>query len=529
MLDQTMLKVRQGLPSGPLTLNSELRFHGLLEKLPAGAYTCDPNGLITYYNQHAVQLWGRSPRLNDPVDRFCGSFKLYALDGSPISHDQCWMALALKNCLEYNGHEIIIERPDGQRRTTLAYANPINDETGRLIGAVNVLVDISDRKRAEDALKEADRSKNEFLATLAHELRNPLAPIRAAVKILQLRAKPTPESQSALDVIDRQTRQMTRLIDDLLDIARITSNKLELRKERIELREVLNAAVETSQPLIEQRGHELTIEISEQPIYLDGDMVRLAQVISNLLNNAAKYTERGGRIWLTATKKDGNAVVNVRDTGMGITPEVLPRIFEMFTQADRTMAGSPGGLGIGLTLVRRLVQMHGGTITVHSDGRGKGSEFIIDLPMFEQQLSAEVKSVKPSREALPHKPAPVRILVVDDNHDSADSLGLLLQLVGNEVRIVHDGQTAVEVADEFQPRVVLLDIGLPTLNGYDAARRIREQPWGKQAVIIAVTGWGEDVDRHRSKEAGFDHHLVKPVDLDALTALLATVQTPMAT
>jgi len=439
------------------------------------------------------------------------------------------MALALKNCLEYNGHEIIIERPDGQRRTTLAYANPISDETGRLIGAVNVLVDISDRKRAEDALKEADRSKNEFLATLAHELRNPLAPIRAAVKILQLKAKPTPESQSALDVIDRQTRQMTRLIDDLLDIARITSNKLELRRERIELRDVLNAAVETSQPLIEQRGHELTVETSGEPIYLDGDVVRLVQVVSNLLNNAGKYTERGGRIWLTAAKEGNNAVVSVRDTGMGITPQVLPRIFEMFTQADRAMSGSPGGLGIGLTLVRRLVQMHGGTITVRSDGPGKGSEFIITLPMFDQELPAEVESVKPAREALPNKSAHVRILVVDDIHDSADSLGLLLELVGNEVRVVHDGQTAVEVANEFQPRVVLLDIGLPTLNGYEAARKIREQPWARQAVMIAVTGWGEDVDRQRSKQAGFDHHLVKPVDLDALTALLATVQTPTAT
>jgi signal transduction histidine kinase/ActR/RegA family two-component response regulator len=527
MLDQTMLKLGQGLPSGPLTLNSEVRFRGLLEKLPAGAYTCDPSGLITYYNQHAVQLWGRSPSLNDPADRFCGSFKLFAIDGSPISHDQCWMALALKNCLEYNGHEIIIERPDGQRRTTLAYANPINDETGRLIGAVNVLVDISDRKRAEDALKEADRSKNEFLATLAHELRNPLAPIRAAVKILQLKAKPTPESQSALEVIDRQTRQMTRLIDDLLDIARITSNKLELRRERIELGDVLNAAVETSKPLIEQRGHELILGPPAGPIYLDGDLVRLAQVVSNLLNNAAKYTERGGRIWLTVEEKDCNAMLTVRDTGMGITSEVLPRIFEMFTQADRAMSGSPGGLGIGLTLVRRLVQMHGGTITVRSDGRGKGSEFIIGLPMFEDPSPAEVESVT-IQKALVEKSAPLRILVVDDNQDSADSLGLLMELLGNEVRVVHDGQKAVDVAKEFQPRVVLLDIGLPTINGYEAARKIREQPWGKQAVMVAVTGWGEDVDRQRSKDAGFDHHLVKPVDLDALTALLATVETKVA-
>jgi signal transduction histidine kinase/ActR/RegA family two-component response regulator len=528
MLDQTTLKLRQGLPSGPLTLNSEIRFRGLLEKLPAGAYTCDPSGLITYFNQHAVQLWGRTPKLNDPVDRFCGSFKLYATDGSPITHDQCWMAQALTNCLEYNGHEIVIERPDGQRLTALAHANPIHDEAGRLVGAVNVLVDISDRKRAEDALREADRSKNEFLATLAHELRNPLAPIRAAVKILQLKAGPTPDSQSALDVIDRQTRQMTRLIDDLLDIARITSNKLELRNERIELSEVLNAAVETSRPLIDQRAHEFIFEAPAEPIYLDGDVVRLAQVISNLLNNAAKYTERGGRIWLTATKRGHDAIVRVRDNGIGIAAETLPRIFEMFTQAERSKGKSPGGLGIGLTLVRRLVQMHGGMITVHSDGPGKGSEFILALPMSERQLPLEDKTLKLEQGWPIDQVTPVRILVVDDNLDSADSLGLLLKLMGNDVRVVHDGQTAVEAASEFQPHVVLLDIGLPVLNGYDAARKIREQPWGQKVVLIAVTGWGQDIDRQHSKQAGFDHHLVKPVDPDTLTRLLASVHPVMA-
>src|SRR5437016_4198865 len=260
MLDQNAARLAKRLPSGPLVLNGELRFRALLEKLPAGAYTCDPDGLITYFNQHAVKLWGRSPKLNDPVDRFCGSFRLYAMDGSAIMHDQCWTALALKNNLEYNGHEIVIEHPDGKRLTALAHASPVHNETGQLLGAVNVLVDISDRKLAEDALKEADRSKNEFLATLAHELRNPLAPIRAAVKILQLKSKPTSELKSALEVIERQTRQMTRLIDDLLDIARITSNKMELRRERIELSAVLDAAVETSRPLIEQRGQKLIVK-----------------------------------------------------------------------------------------------------------------------------------------------------------------------------------------------------------------------------------------------------------------------------
>ena len=522
MLDQTMQKTRQRLQSGPLLLNSELRFRGLLEKLPAGAYTCDPDGLITYFNQHAVQLWGRTPKLNDPVDRFCGSFKLYANDGSPIPHDECWMALALKNCLEYNGHEIIIERPDGYRLTVLAHANPIHSETGQLLGAVNVLVDISDRKMAEEALKRADRSKNEFLATLAHELRNPLAPIRAAVKILQLKSKPTPESQSALKVIERQTKQMTRLIDDLLDIARITSNKLELRCEPIELSEVLNAAVETSRPLIEQRGHKLIVKTPAEPIRIDGDLVRLAQVISNLLNNAAKYTERGGRISLTAARKRNQAVIKVRDTGIGIAPEILPDIFEMFTQAERATNGSPGGLGIGLTLVKRLVEMHGGTITGQSGGRGKGSEFVVRVPMVSTEAGRHKPRARGKRTGT-ESGAPIRILVVDDNQDSADSLGMLLKLLGNDVRVVHDGLAAVEVASDFKPRVVLLDIGLPTLNGYEAAQKIRQQAAGSQAVIIAVTGWGQDIDRQRSKQAGFDHHLVKPVDPDVLTRLLASL------
>ena len=419
------------------------------------------------------------------------------------------------------GTRSFIERPDGQRRTTLAYASPINDEDGKLIGAVNVLVDISDRKRAEDALKEADRSKNEFLATLAHELRNPLAPIRAAVKILQLKSNPTPDSQSALDVIERQTRQMTRLIDDLLDIARITSNKLELRRERIELGEVLNAAVETSRPLIEQRGHKLIVKAPDEPVHIDGDLVRLAQVISNLLNNSAKYTDRGGRIWLAAAPKRNEAVIKVRDTGMGIPAELLPNIFEMFTQAETTPHRSPGGLGIGLTLVKRLVELHGGTITVQSDGSGKGSEFVVRVPMAASP-PAQPETIDKQKPATEEGP-PIRILVVDDHPDSADSLGLLLKLLGNDVRIVHDGLAAVEVANEFEPRVVLLDIGLPTLNGYEAAQRIRQQPWGNQAVLIAVTGWGQEVDRQRSKQAGFDHHLVKPVDPDALTRLLATL------
>ena len=521
MFESTTAARRQGLQSGALTRTGELYFRSLLEKLPAGAYTCNPDGLITYFNQHAVQLWGRSPKLNDPADRFCGSYKLYATDGTPIAHDQCWMALALKNRLEYNGHEILIERPDGQMRTSLAYANPIYDEADNLIGSVNVLVDISERKQAEEALKQADRSKNEFLATLAHELRNPLAPIRAAVRILQLKAEPAPEAQLALEVIDRQTRQMTRLIDDLLDIARITCNKLLLRKERVKLSELLTAAVETSQPLIEQRGHSLILNTPPEPVYLDGDFIRLAQVVANLLNNAAKYTKPGGQILVTSALEKDCVLIRITDTGMGISPESLPQIFEMFTQANLPATGARGGLGIGLTLVKRLVEMHGGTISAYSAGEGQGSEFVVRLPVVSDGANDSETSSQQAVAVAPRQTNSRRILVVDDNHDSAESLGLLMRLMGHEVRTIYDGIKALEIAKEFRPRVVLLDIGLPGISGYEVAHKLREEAAGERPVVIAISGWGRDPARRYAEGACFDHHLVKPVDPDELSNLLA--------
>src|SRR5205823_4730345 len=288
--------------TSPLTGDSE--FCRLLETLPAGAYTCDPDGLITYFNAHALDLWGRAPKLNDPIDRFCGSFKLFSTDGTAIPHDECWMARALRTETEFNGHEIVIERPDGQRRTVMAHANPIRDGSGKVLGAVNVLVDITEHKHAEDALKTADRSKNEFLAILAHELRNPLAPIRNAVQILNREGTLAPESQWALSAIERQVRQLARLIDDLVDVARITSNRLELRTERVDLASVLRSAIETSQSHLKAGGQEFTVVLPESPIELDADPIRLAQAVSNLLNNAAKYTGRGGRIWLIAERSE---------------------------------------------------------------------------------------------------------------------------------------------------------------------------------------------------------------------------------
>jgi PAS domain S-box-containing protein len=497
---------------------SEMQFRRLLEKLPAGAYTCDAEGLITYFNPHAVQLWGRTPRLNDPADRFCGSFKLFAADGTPIDHSRCWMALALETGEEYIGQEILVQRPDGRRLAVLAHASPVREASGKLLGAVNVLVDISDRKRAEEELREADRGKNEFIAILAHELRNPLAPIRNAVEILNLKRSPSHEQQWALDVIDRQVRQMTRLIDDLLDLARITSNKLELRRQRIELAEVLHAAVETSRPLIEASGQELLVTFPPQPIHLDGDLTRLAQIVSNLLNNAAKYTARDGRIWLQAECQGAEVAVKVRDTGIGIPADMLPRIFDMFTQADGALDRSRGGLGIGLTLAKRLVDLHGGSITAASDGPGQGSEFVVRLPVAMAPARGRQGAGRDS--GSPDAGLALRILVVDDNEDAAASLALLLQILGGEVRTAHDGLEAVAAAAEIQPDVVLLDIGLPKMDGYDAARAMRRQAWAEKALLIAVTGWGQAADRDRCFAAGFDHHLVKPLDTAVLMQLL---------
>ena len=505
---------------GDALITGDTDLHRLLETLPAGAYTCDPDGLITYYNAHALALWGRAPKLNDPIDRFCGSFKLFTADGSAIPHDECWIALALRTEQEFNGHEIVIERPDGQRRTVLAHANPIRDGSGKVLGAVNVLVDITDRKRTEDALNTVDRSKNEFLAILAHELRNPLAPIRSAVQILNREAALAPESQWAVSAIERQVRQMARLIDDLVDVARITSNRLELRKERVELGAVLRSAVETSGALLKAGGQEFTLVLPDTPIRLDADPIRLAQAVTNLLNNAAKYTERGGHIWLIAERDGAHAIITVRDTGVGIPSAVLPHVFEMFTQGEQTRARTLGGLGIGLTLVKRLVEMHGGTVEAQSGGQDLGSTFTIRLPVVEASQDAQPQSDGSGR----LNPPSLRMLIVDDNRDAADSLAMLLRTTGNEIRTAYDGLEALQVASEFRPEVVLLDIGLPKIDGHEVAQRIRREPWGARVCLIAVTGWSDESDRARSRAAGFDHHLVKPLDTAHLAQLLSAVE-----
>jgi PAS domain S-box-containing protein len=386
--------------------------------------------------------------------------------------------------------------------------------------------DITERRRIERELREADRRKDEFLAMLAHELRNPLAPLRNMLEIMKRGDCDADLTQQARATMDRQLGHMARLVDDLLDVSRISRGRIELKRERVELASVVYQSVDTCRPLAECANHDVTVSLPPEPIHLDADPVRLAQVFGNLLNNACKYTEAGGRIGLSAELASAGhqppeVVVKVTDSGIGIPPDKLDSIFEMFTQVDRTLERSQGGLGIGLTLAKRLVEMHGGSVQAFSDGAGRGSEFVVRLPVLIDQQRKQ-RQAQPTGNQQP-APSARRVLVVDDNPDSAASLAMLLKLAGNETYTAHDGLEAVQAAETFRPDVVFLDIGLPKLNGRDAARRIREQPWGRNMVLVALTGWGQDEDRRRSQEAGFDHHMVKPVDYADLNKLLASL------
>lgn len=374
-------------------------------------------------------------------------------------------------------------------------------------------------ERVNAQLSETDRRKDEFLAVLAHELRNPLAPIRNATQFLQLKAPADPTLQNARDIIDRQVKHLVRLVDDLLDVSRISSGKISLQKERVSLTLIVTNAVEASRPLIESEQHQLTVTLPDEPLYLDADLTRMAQVLQNLLNNAAKYTPAGGRIGLHAAFDGRQVAIRITDTGIGIPPEMLSHVFGLFNQVGRTIEWQTGGLGIGLTLVQRLVEMHGGKVEAHSDGLDKGSEFIVRLPAFLHANETPGATGNKSAEAV----TGLRILVVDDNVDAADTLSEMLRAAGHGVQTEYDGAAAVDAARSHRPDVVLLDIGLPKLNGYDAARQIRSHDPHSPALLVAVTGWGQEEDRRRSQEAGFHHHLVKPVDPIALERILESV------
>lgn len=364
-------------------------------------------------------------------------------------------------------------------------------------------------------LQEADRRKDEFLAMLAHELRNPLAPIQNALEVFKLRGPADATLRWAREVVDRQVGHLTRLVDDLLDVSRVTRGKVVLKKELCDLAAVLARAVETSRPLIEARAQALTVTLPTEPLMIDGDIVRLGQVVANLLNNAAKYTPVQGHIWLTAGRQGEDATISVRDDGIGIARDMLPKVFDLFTQADSSLDRSQGGLGIGLTLVRSIVELHGGRVQVESAGTGRGSEFTVQLPASASGPPPQAAG----RPAAPTTAAPTcRVLVVDDNHDAADSLAMLLRLAGHDVRTAYNGSAALELSASFGPEAVVLDIGLPGMNGYELARRFRT--YAAPPLLIALTGYGQEEHRQRAEEAGFDHHLVKPPDLERLQRIL---------
>lgn len=454
---------------------------------------------------------------------------------------------------------LVPQQPDGEVPSWSYTVWPLLDRWGRPIGLVTqvshtanrvpasneayavmltanqqlVLAALHESERSE-ALLLADRAKDEFLAMLAHELRNPLAAIRTGVYLVSQRAgSAAPELQPDCALIERQIGHLARLLDDLLDVSRITSGKIELRMEQMDLLRVVEQAIVTTAPLMASRRHEFTATWPPEAVCVDGDPARMEQILTNLLQNAGKYTDPGGRIWITietdheihtnpsSLSGAGEAVIRVRDTGIGIAPEALPHIFDLFVQTDRSLDRSQGGLGIGLTLVRRLVQMHGGSVVAHSAGRGQGSEFVVRLPMQEATQDVSVITVAPSAPEMSAPAAGARVLVVDDNVEGAEVLGSVLELWGYEVEIVYSGKDAIRVAAAAPPEIILLDIGLPEMNGYEVARTLRTQPSLNETLLVAVTGYGQETDRGHSLDAGFDHHLTKPVNLDQLRATIS--------
>jgi PAS domain S-box-containing protein len=412
--------------------------------------------------------------------------------------------------------------PSGAMRHYEYTVAPLRSGDGDFDAVVVVSRDDTDRSHMEEALRDADRRKDEFLATLAHELRNPLAPISNALEILKMSALDNAAVECARDTMERQLHHLVRLVDDLLDVSRVMRGKIALRIERVDLASMVTRAVEIARASIDHHGHSLTITLPPKSLLLEADPVRLTQIIANLLTNAAKYTEANGHIWLTVESNGSKAVLRIRDNGIGIAAEMRDRIFELFVQADHATNRSQGGLGIGLTLVKSLVEMHQGTIEAHSDGLGRGSEFVVHFPLVAQEKeneSHEISEVRQVRSRPGH-----RLVVVDDNRDAAESLAMLLRLQGNEVRVAYDGRAALTLVNDFRPGLVFLDIGMPEMDGYEVARRLREQPELKTLVLVALTGWGQEEDRRRSSEAGFNHHLIKPASRETLEDLLAGLE-----
>lgn len=495
---------------------AEQRWRGLAEALPNLVWTCLRDGRCDYMSSQWEAYTGI------PVHellRFDWLDEVIHPDDRQRTRD-CWLtAVAEKGDydLEYR-----IRRHDGQYHWFKTRGVPIRDGQDRIIKWFGTCTDIEDQKRAVEALSESDRRKDEFLATLAHELRNPLAPIRSSLQILKMPRIDAVTAKLTQDVMERQVHHLVRLVDDLLDVSRVMRGKIELRREPVELATVVARAVETAQSLIDAQGHRLNVDLPVESLLLYADPVRLTQVVGNLLMNSAKYMDANGQIWVSALRDGDRVTLKVRDQGIGISPELLPRVFDLFVQADHATTKAQGGLGIGLTLVKSLVEMHSGRVQATSPGLGKGCEVVVELPLLVQlgQRTSDASSEDLNRES--SKPGS-RVLVVDDNRDAALSLSMLLRLQGNDVRVAYDGPTALEVAVDFRPNIIFLDIGMPGMDGYEVARRLRRMPVVANTVLAALTGWGQDEDRRRTAEAGFDHHLVKPPEPTMIEQLLGSL------
>jgi PAS domain S-box-containing protein len=502
---------------------SEERFASFMRYLPGLAWIKDTQGRYLYVNDAAMRAFQK------PLQEIHGKTDAELFDAATSARFQANDKMALKSEAGLIAVETL-KHDDGVLHHSLVSKFVIPDANGVAEGIGGVAIDITERVQAEERLRgatkqliEADRRKNEFIATLAHELRNPLTPIRNAIHVLRHDAAATlkePRDLTLLAIAERQVQHLIRLVDDLLDVSRITRGKIELKKQPIELADVLSHAIEAAQPAIEHSSHDLRVALPTEPLVLDADPVRLAQVFTNLLNNAAKYTEPGGAIWLSAERRGNTAVITVRDSGVGIPAEMLAHVFDLFTQVDRSLGRAQGGLGIGLALVKRLVELHGGAVEAKSDGPGRGSAFVVQLPAVAQsgtENAMETTTAAGVRVAR-------RILVIDDERDVADSLAMLLETFGATVRVAYGGVAGIEAFKTFRPELVFLDLGMPQVDGYATARQIRALPEGRHVTLVALTGWGQAQVYDQVRDAGFDRQLTKPAALEALGELLVNTE-----
>ncbi|MEP6997655.1 MAG: MASE1 domain-containing protein [Betaproteobacteria bacterium] len=476
-------------------------------------FMLDPEGKVATWNTGAENIKGY--RADEIIGEHFSRF--YPQEAIESGFPQYELEIAARvGRFEDEGWRL---RKDGSAFWANVIISAVFDSSGELRGFAKVTRDMTERRRVE-ALEHGERRMTEFLAMLGHELRNPLAPIRNALDLMRVQSSADSTREWARSIIDRQLNLLTRLVDDLLDVGRITSGKIALHKEPVEVNAAVQRAVEASRPLADASKHTLDVHLSPEPLSVDGDLTRLSQVVLNLLTNAIKYTPPGGRIEVKVERDGDSALVRVKDTGIGMSAELIPTVFDLFVQGERSLDRSEGGLGIGLTLVKRLVTLHGGTVSAQSDGPGRGSEFMIRLPALAQPVAPGAPEPD-ARVPLPHRHS--RVLIVDDNHDSADTLAALLEAWGHEVRALYDGPSAIAAAAEYQPQIVLLDIGLPKMNGYEVAAHLRKSSNPGSMILVAFTGYGQDEDRRRAREAGFDYHLVKPLELAALERILDSV------